>query len=483
MPRRLNLNQRFERLVLPLSMALVTGCVTPAPQSVRDWRRANREAARAGVPRLDAGTPSIASRPAPANPAAPPAVARRVPTPPAAPKIEDDTNREPLAGVAEPRDRSPLPIPLLGSPPQLPRLDVPEQTAGNGLELQVSAPLRTQVGGQVTYRVVVKNVSDAKVEDVAVRCRFEAPLIFPGSEQEEVACRIEQLAPGESKELLLSLVCHKTGSHSSSFRLTRRENERDVEVASKQVSVQFVDRQLDIALVGPSQRTEGSRAEFNATLVNRSARELTNVQVKMTFDRALAPREASQGYERRTGALSWSLGTLAPAETVTLQSEFECLSRAHRACVDLEVSAGEFASEREEACLEIVPVPGTLDLRISDRDDPLEVGKTGRCDVAVENIGLQPARNLVLTATVPAQVRIVGANVRLGNSAVPVQYAIRDGKIVFDLVGALPSESTLRYQIEIEALRPGTVELQASLTSSLSSVPLTVSEPMSIQTP
>lgn len=409
--------------------------------------------------------------------------------PKTAPPAVANTDRDELPQSILPgpskKNRNNRQLPKAESAPQI----VPsEVTVPPSLELLVSSPARKQVGGTATFYLTLTNSGDRPLERLAVRCGFDEALVFAGSEKREVLQRVERLAAGESKELALSLVATSAGSHCCRFVVTRREGNDDVELASKQVCVEFVTRHVEIDIVGPKQRTEGSRAEFNITLSNRSLKTIAGARAIVSFDKALIPKEASSGGEQKAGTLTWQLGSLGPLERVQLQVEFECRNQAHRACVSVEVkgenvSGSELSGDQDEVCLEIVPVPGTLDLQISDRDDPLEAGKSGTFEVTVENIGLQAARRIVIEAVASENLKVGAASVRIGTENVPLKYVLDGTRLVFDPVDQLEPSARLVYTIEVEALRPGIVEFRASLSSSLSSTPVTTMEPLSIVEP
>jgi hypothetical protein len=339
------------------------------------------------------------------------------------------------------------------------------------------------VGGSATFHLRLSNSGDRPLEGLTVRCGFDDGLAFSGSDRREVLQRVERLAVGESKELALSLAATAAGSHCCRFVVTRREGKEEVELASKQVCVDFVTRHVEIEIVGPAQRTEGSRAEFNITLSNTSLKTITDTQAIVSFDKALIPKEASAGADQKTGSLSWRLGSLGPLEKVQLQMEFECHSQAHRACVSVEVKGGNLSGDQDEACLEIVPVPGTLDLQISDREDPLELGKSGTFDVTVQNIGLQAARRVVIETAASENLRVRTARVTSGGSDISLKYTTEGNRLVFEPVDLLEPNMRLMYTFEVEPLRPGPAEFRASLSSSLSSTPVTTMEPMTIVEP
>jgi hypothetical protein len=365
----------------------------------------------------------------------------------------------------------------------LPKITPDEVTVPQLVELSVRAPLRKPLGAPATFQIAIRNAGDRPQEDLIVRCRFDEELVFSGSDKREVVRRLERLEPGAACDMALTLSSVIVGSHCCWFTVARLEDSDEVELISKQVCVDYVVRQVDIEIVGPAQRTTGSRAEFNVSLSNSSARSVLDAEIVVSFDKALFPRELSTGAQQKPGLLIWRLGTLEPSEKVQLQMEFECRAQAHRACLTVEVKGANLAGDADETCLEIVPVPGTLDLRISDGNDPLEVGQTGTYQVTVENIGLQGARRVMLEVVASENLRIRSAIVRTAGTEVPLQHKLDGNKLVFDVMEQLDPGTHLVYTIEVEALRAGFAELRASLISALNSTPVITAEPTTIVEP
>lgn len=363
---------------------------------------------------------------------------------------------------------------------RIPKIEPDDVAPRSNVELTVAAPSRKQVGSAATYRVSLLNTSDQALEEVAVHCKFDDKLIFPGSDKHEVHQTLGRLLPNESKELVLSLVSHEVGSRCCWFTAKARSGEESKELTAKEVCIEFVTRQLEIDLLGPTQRTEGSRAEFTVQLANRSIKTLTNVRAVISYDKALVPKEATTGAEQKTGTLTWNFSSIKPMESIQLQVEFECRTPARRACVLLDAKAAELAGEKEEACLEVIPVPGTLDLRVADRTDPLEVGQRGEYEVTVQNIGLQPARLVGIEAVVPESMKVLSAKVMQGDQELPIRYQRTDQTLTFDAVDQLAPNALLRYVVEVEALQAGPADFRASLTSALSKVSFTASEPTNV---
>lgn len=364
--------------------------------------------------------------------------------------------------------------------PRIPRIEIDDLLAEGEIELAIDAPRRKQVGSHVTYRISIRNGTEQTVDDVLLRCQFDEPLTFSEAGQRSVTQRFPRLLPGESKDLSLSLYSSEVGSPCCRFSATTGSGTSLKERASKTVCVEFVDRQLGVELLGPTQRCEGSRAEYHLAITNYSAKPLTDLRAQLAHDQALQVQVAGAGAKSDSGRVVWDLGTLAAMETVTVPVEFLCRSLARRASVSVEVQTAELAPESDEAFLEIVPVPGTLELSVSDRHDPLDVGTQQIYEVTIHNIGLQPARRLELVALLPPQLKFLGARLREGGSESAVAAEQDEQRLVFETVQDLPADGTLTYLIEVEAVSAGTIEFRVSLTSALTSVPVSTAEPTTI---
>src|SRR5579872_362816 len=210
----------------------------------------------------------------------------------------------------------------------LPTIELDEVAGGEPLELALNAPARKQLGGAATFRLTLRNTSEHPQDGLVIHCRFDDELVFAGSDEHEVLQRIDHLAAGEAKELAINLSSTAIGSHACRFVVMKREGDAEIELAHREASVEFVTRQVEIDLAGPTQRTEGSRAEFIVTLVNRSPKTIHDVQAVISFDKALVPKEASAEAVQNPGNLLWRLGPLESQEKVQLQVEFECRIKA-----------------------------------------------------------------------------------------------------------------------------------------------------------
>jgi hypothetical protein len=299
---------------------LLAGCMNPSPQSrMSGWRTIDSPAPLGAADDYQARriVPADSSRKQPVRPR----TDGSLPLPKTAEAVESEPDPDgPPEIVRDEVEFLKDPLKKNNSSPSLesiPKIEPDEVTVGRPLELTVIAPGRKAPGGTATYRVTLRNTSDQPLENLVVRCQFDEALVFSGSDRREVVRRIERLPASESKEMALSLTSDKAGSHCCWFVVSRSEGGSDVEMVSRQVCVEFVTRHVEIDVLGPLQRTEGSRAEFNITLFNNSLKTIGDAQAVVSFDKALRPsfrstRRSSRARRRQTqkeNRVSWSGGS------------------------------------------------------------------------------------------------------------------------------------------------------------------------------
>jgi hypothetical protein len=324
--------------------------------------------------------------------------------------------------------------------------------------------------------LTVTNRGQEPAGEVVIACEFDEPLVFPGSADKRVTQQLGSLGPGESRQVALTLTSRLPGAHCGRFTVTAA----GVEAVWKSVCVEYVPRQLQLTVVGPTRRTVGSRAEFNIKLVNVTAQELKGVTATATFDRVLVPREITTGGELSDNRVRWNVGTLQPGEGVQLQIEFETQSPSAQACVQFETAGQTLPEEQLERCLQIFAAKGPLDVQVADTHDPLKVGTETEYVITVRNGGLRPADDVAVTAQMPNLLRITSAEVRLNGQPLKVDFQIDGQELRFRPANSLAANSELQYHIRAKGLQPGDAELRVTVSSQALTEPIEVAEPTTV---
>ncbi|WP_339727346.1 hypothetical protein [uncultured Gimesia sp.] len=465
-------------MLLLLTLA-VTACSALAPNSRSSWKLTN-------PPPLDPQNQSSQSPTGTQSPLSKSRETQRV-TPQTIQKRQPATSRpqEDLFAVPESADRrQPLqpqdlpdeikPQPRLKVPDLQSRIEpksVPKQSSGpmmtapsasGPLEMSVEVIPKRQLGSGATFYLIIKNVSDRSVRNVLMECEFDAALLFPGRREKKIGQRLGTLQPGESKEISLTLYSDALGSHCCRFRAIADGEE----LVWKSVCVEYEKKQLDLSVIGPSARTIGSRAEFIVKLSNVSDIDLNDIQVDISYDPVLIPREASIGSERETGHLKWNLDTVRKGEGVQLQVEFECEVAAEHACLRVNVTSPELPNELVSACLKVTPATGVLDVQVRDTKDPIARGEETTYEVSIENRGLQPAKDISFTAKIPRMFRVVSVEAHQGNQKLNLRPQVTQNILTVSSIQELPADAFLRYTILVKAIGSGDGEFEVTISGA-----------------
>ena len=368
------------------------------------------------------------------------------------------------------------------SPPLTPpATEPPAESSAPPVELKIEQVGTASVNGIARFQVTLRNRSSAPVEQVIVYCEFDQALQFADSPEREVMQRLGTMAPGELKELTLSLNCLQTGKQSCLFSVRSLDAEQfSAELTRQRVELDVRERQIELRMIAPPRRTVGSKAELTLQLINRTSEPMTRPRLKIQYDAALIAREATEGAHPVKGGLDWTLETLAPREELQLQVEFECLTTAHRAQISCDFEVDGQPSEQRECSLEITPVVGHLDLRIQDRDDPLTVGKETTVEISLQNVGLLPCHQIRLELAAPEQVSLGTVKLRRGDSEQAITVKHEERRLVFDPIPVLAPDETVTLLVTVHAEASGVVELIATVQHAAENSTSTMIEPLLI---
>lgn len=467
-------------MLLLLTLSL-TACSALAPSQRSSWKLTD-------PPTLDPQNQPL-NRPAPASPnpqsretqrVGPETIVPQKQSEPASPEKE-------LFAVPESSDRRqpPQPRDLPEDIPARPRLETPRRQPqtrakpestpsrpsgpmmtppgqAGPLEMTVDVIAKRQLGSGATFYLIVKNTSNQSVRNVLLECEFDSALLFPGRREKKIGQRLGTLQPGESKEINLTLYSDTLGNHCCRFRAIVDGEE----LVWKSVCVEYVQKQLELSVIGPSARTIGSRAEYIIKLSNVTDVDLKNVQVAVSYDASLIPREASIGSERESGQLKWMLDTIRVGEGVQLQVEFDCEVAAEYSCMRVNVTSPEIPAEQASACLKVTPAQGVLDVHVRDTKDPIARGEETTYEVSIENRGLQPARGIQLQAKIPRMFRVVSVEAHQGNQKLNLRPEVNQNTLVVSPVQELPADAFLKYTIQVKAIGSGDGEFDVTISGA-----------------
>jgi len=397
-----------------------------------------------------------------------------------------ETDEQPRDGIVVPQ-RAPQPIDATpgggqrstiddlapSSQPAGPVLEPPEAATETSVSLAVAVDPHPNVGRNCVLQLNLLNTGRVPLEDVVVVADLEPGLTLPGRDDRRVQVMAGRLAVGDRRSLPLTVIAGKQGRLGCRFEVrtaTRR-------LLTKQMFVDFADAALDIKVVGPDRRTLGSRAEYLVRLTNRGTRPIHKLQLTVNYSDSLKLVASTKNAQAADGGQAWQLAKLAAGEAATFQLEFVC-QRISDAChVTAAASAEGFGNPRQDVTLQVAPGSGNLDLQVLDLQDPVRVGQECRYRALVQDLGLQPLRQIEVRIKLPAACRVLEIAVRRDGALQRVPYRVAGREVSFESIPVLSADSELAFDIRVQALRPGDVVFQASARHALSNQSVVSSEP------
>jgi uncharacterized repeat protein (TIGR01451 family) len=335
------------------------------------------------------------------------------------------------------------------------------------LKISVEAPAGVTLGAAVEYRITVSNPGTGPATGVVLNSQFDAGLEHE-SQRNTVEARLGTLAPGETQTVPLTLTARQAGALTNV--LTLRADGGLSESARQAVTV----KQPTVSLrnSGPAWRYVGRPAEWSIVVENTGEVPLTNLVVCDALSPEFTFQGASDGATTRGGLVTWTIDALVPGAKRTLTMTTLCRSPTPRAVTVASTTPAPGIEVKEEAATEIRGLP-VVHMKVVDRDDPVEVGKTTSYRVEVTNEGSLPAEAVQVVALVPDEMRVA-------DTSGPTAAKVEGQHVAFPPVVSLAPGQAVTYTIEVEARKAGTVYFRAELTASTLSKALTEEESTSI---
>ena len=471
------------QLVMSGTFLIVFGCASGPNGQLTAWRLTDPPQrspfARPLTAPIPTGQPHDAGRPAQSQ-ATPqdgelnlPTTVRQKPTEssPSEPATEEGFDSHDLMAPSPSDDAFPVPY------AEFELADKPVSP----LKFAVFAPATAFQGDDVTIQITVGNERSTPVEDVIIVCRLPDGLEFLEFPDRASQNKLGSLNARQERTLDLTLNCTGIGQLCVTFEVTGN----GIETVTESVCVECTSPAASstkpplpsepLELIGPSERTIGSRAEFVLTVRNLTGIEQPDVHVTLEHEGVLETREASAGAIRRPGRLEWDLGMLRIDERVQMQVEFECLSLTDETRLTASVTGQTFDVRPVKACLKTTPRE-EVDLDIVDGEDPVTMGEKVTYVIHVTNAGLEKLSNTSLLLLTEG-LQPLGLMVDEKPMTSGVSYDRSTGRITIPLSDDLRPDATRTITLQTLATRAGAASLNAIVSQQGTTLSITTSEP------
>ena len=325
------------------------------------------------------------------------------------------------------------------------------------LAITKTGPETAQLGGDVTYNIVVSNTGTAVAKAIVVTDTVPEGLTH-SSGQRELAFDVGDLGPNQSKSIPLTLRADQRGRFCNGA----------VAVSS---NAGRVNAEACTTVVQPGIKIVKTASE-EAVLINRVASytivvsnigdvPLTGVVVTDTAAPETTITSADGGTASGNTA-RWDVGQLQPGEEKTLSLKVSS-SNPGRFCNTATVTTTQGLQESSEACTVWVGVTGVL-VEVVDDPDPIQVGESTTFTVRVTNQGSsRDIEDLNIKATFEDELDPANAS---GGGTV-------SGKTVtWPAVARLAPKQSITYQVVGRAVKAGDHRMETQVTTRDRSNPI-----------
>lgn len=338
------------------------------------------------------------------------------------------------------------------------------------LGVLVEAPPVALAGERIPVRVAVTNPAGTPAGNVTVWARFDDGLKH-ASGMNPVELAAGTVAPGQTKLLDLPLTAKATGRFKVQATATADGN---VTAAADPVTLDVRRAELKVAVAGPRLAYLDQEFAWTVTVSNAGDAPVGNATVRATLPPEVRLKDAG-GAKVGAGSVEWKLDALPAGDRRELKLTVEAAKLTDKATVAVVAQAdatggdakpvGDPVEAKAEAAVAVIGAPAVV-LELISPTAPVEVGKRATYTIRVRNQGTLAARNVVVAAFAPEELRLTRGG---GKADGRIEAG---GKMAFPVLDELRPGEAATYTVEAEAALAGDARVRAEVRAEHLKQPL-----------
>ena len=330
------------------------------------------------------------------------------------------------------------------------------------LTLTKSAPeTRDSTCEAITYTFVVSNPGSAPVTNI----KFDDPLpngLLGPRKGKRLVATVAILKPGESRQIKYTVTATKAGRFVNTATV-----KADNGLSAKATAITVVRQpQLVVTKTAPKRRYIGKNVPYSVTVTNKGNGPAKSTTLVDTLPANVTLVSASDGGRQSGGKVTWTLGTLAPnaSKTVNLvvKSTVEGTLR--------NVAVAKAICTQAEAATEtaIRGIPAIL-LECVDVVDPVEIGSKETYVIKVTNQGSAKDTNIDIVCTIPPEQTYV-------SSSGPTNATLKGNVLTFAPLPVLNPKAVATFKVITKGAKEGDSRFKISMTTDITTSPIMETE-------
>lgn len=331
------------------------------------------------------------------------------------------------------------------------------------LALRLSAPDEVMVGGEQRVKIELHNPGSGDATGVVLLENVPEELRHTAGPALEF--EVGTLRAGETRKMELVLTAEKAGPVINRI-IARGDGDLEVE---QEIKFEVIAPALEIGVEGPGRRYLNKPATYTVHVGNPGTATAKDIELTTKLPKGMRFVRANNlgEYDSATHAVYWSLaelgkGTVGAVKLTTLPT----VSGDHEIQVEGKASQG-----LEDQTTQHILVEGiaAVTFKVTDLEDPIEVGGETTYEIHVINEGSKAANDVQVTATLPSGMSIVSAEGKTGHS-------IQSQTVVFEPLENLAPKADTTFRVTAQGVQPGHQRLTVQIGHSELTEPLRTEE-------
>lgn len=298
----------------------------------------------------------------------------------------------------------------------------------------------------------VTNNGTGITKDVKIAEAMPAGLVSEtGASKIEIP--VGNLAPGESKKVVVMAMPKKTGVFASKAIATAAG---DLSAESAETKTVVTKPVLEIAKSGKEEQYLGRQVSYDIKVTNNGDSDAVNTVVEDTMPIGAKLVSASMGGTADVSKVVWNLGTIAPQASKTVNvvympsgiGKVGGQARAMAECAEAVAAS---------AMTDIKGISALL-LEVIDVDDPIEVGQNEAYKIIVTNQGSAAATNIAIKAMIEDTMQFVSATGATNGT-------IADSTISMAPLASLAPKAQAIWHVNVKAIKAGDVRFKVVMNA------------------
>ncbi len=325
--------------------------------------------------------------------------------------------------------------------------------------VSVESPSQVRLGDKLHLVFKVRNAGRADAENIVIRNVIPEGLRHPAGADLEYA--LGKLASQETQEIKLDLIATKNGSCVNKMVIT---GDGGIHV-EEETPVEVVGEQLLLTRTGKNRLYVDKPAVFTSTIANEGTAPAGKVMVAEIIPVGFEFVSASDNgkFDPSTRAVTWSVGPIAPGEELKISTRLTPKHLGdHRATVTVTGPAGSVATVDAQ-----MNVDGFPAVAVDSKSDTrlISIGEKAKIRISCKNQGTAAAKNVVLTAQLPPELRLVNGQGQTGWK--------QDGNLVtFEPLASLDPGEMVTFDVQVAGEQEGDTRIELQISADHLNRPL-----------